>query len=399
VRGYFRIRGIDLPRHDLDRLRRAVNRSTAAFLAPNHPEFGFDWMMDKELSTLVAPRMASWAAHEIVATAPWFWRRNNLVANDGGDAATAYSVDWALEGNGVLAHPEGMVHWTADRIHPLFGGIAEMAITAACEAERRRLQRPVYIVPIVWKVRYAHDISARLDAEMTLIERALGLPDGGRHRIADRFVDLQERILARQMAQFGFYTSPAAEPDFFNRQSAFRAYLVAELQARYRVQLGESTDRTIHRLARAIAARRRNDAHDAEARLDAQHVREAARLGGFSRDVYDTPVLTQEQIAESLQRIRAALMRDGLRTTVHNYLPTPFGRRIAHVRVPEPIRVEPVRDTGDEGERRACVADLTREARARMQAALDSINAEIAADVLALSHPNPFAAHGAARAA
>src|SRR5437588_289389 len=70
VRGHFRIQSVDIPAADRDRLRQAVNERTAAFLTPNHPEFGFDWMMDKEISTFVAPQMASWAAHEIVATAP-----------------------------------------------------------------------------------------------------------------------------------------------------------------------------------------------------------------------------------------------------------------------------------------------------------------------------------------
>ena len=81
IRGYFWLREFDLPLPDLDRLQRAVNPDTAAFLGPNHPEFGFDWMMDKEISTRIAPRMASWAAANIIATAPGFWLRNNLIAN------------------------------------------------------------------------------------------------------------------------------------------------------------------------------------------------------------------------------------------------------------------------------------------------------------------------------
>src|SRR4051812_9375568 len=65
VRGRFWLRSIDFPEPDRERLRRAVNPGTAAFVAPNHPEFGFDWMMDKEISTMVAPRMASWATHDV----------------------------------------------------------------------------------------------------------------------------------------------------------------------------------------------------------------------------------------------------------------------------------------------------------------------------------------------
>ena len=100
LRGYCRIRHIDLPADDRARLEGAVNPGTAAFLAPNHPEFGADWLIDKEISTLVAPRMASWASSAIVNAAPRFWGMNNLVANDGGSAAKDYSVECALAGDG-----------------------------------------------------------------------------------------------------------------------------------------------------------------------------------------------------------------------------------------------------------------------------------------------------------
>src|SRR5213075_1553014 len=46
VRGRFRIRALDFPASDRERLRAVVNDRTAAFIAPNHPEFGLDWMMD-----------------------------------------------------------------------------------------------------------------------------------------------------------------------------------------------------------------------------------------------------------------------------------------------------------------------------------------------------------------
>src|SRR3954471_11214008 len=134
IRGYFWLREFDLPQPDLERLQRAARPDTAAFLGPNHPEFGFDWMMDKEISTRVAPKMASWASHQIVATAPAFWLRNNLVSHNGGQAAVNHSVDWALRGNGVLLHPEGSVHWTAGTVHPLFKGFADMACAAARRA-------------------------------------------------------------------------------------------------------------------------------------------------------------------------------------------------------------------------------------------------------------------------
>jgi hypothetical protein len=386
VRGHFRIREIDFPRADRERLTRAVNKNTAAFIAPNHPEFGLDWMIDKEISTAVAPRMASWAAREIVGVAPAFWSRNNLVSNDGGDAAIDHSVRWALAGNGVLLHPEGSVHWTGGHVHPLFSGIAEMATEAA---RRAKAGRPVFIAPIVWRLRYVGDVSSALHSEMTTVERELGLERGDENDVAERFRALQEGVLARQMRLHGH--DPRGL-DFFDRQDAFREELVGELFARYAVERTSSTDRDLYRLKRAVnASRSRNVA-------DGQRVGEAVRLAGFTRAYYGTPVLSQEQIFESLKRLRAALVCRGVRNAVHNYLPTPYGPRVLHIRVPEPVLVDPLRTQGEIGDRAAYVDELLAEVRSRMQAALDALGRErcparsvgIEAPTSDLSRPNPF---------
>lgn len=357
VRGYFWVRHLDLPEPDLERLRRAVNPGTAAFIGPNHPEFGLDWMVDKELSTRVAPRMASWAASEIIRTAPAFWLRNNLIANTGGRDAMRFSVDRALAREAVLLHPEGSVHWTAGKIHPLFGGIAEMACAAARSPEAAG--RPVYIVPIVWRIVYATDISAALHAEMERIERYLGLPAGESPNVQQRFLALQEGILLRQMRVFGFDPNWVTGLDFFARQDAFRDWLIEDLEMRHSVEPAESIDRLLARLKRAIPR---------EAASDRAKVEEAIRLGGFSRDVYPVVPLSQEQMAESLKRHRATLVRHGWKNIVHNYLPTPLGPRTVHVRVPEPLLVDPARAArGGDDYAKSLVTTM----RDRMQSALE----------------------------
>ena len=385
LRGYLRVQHLDFPRADRERLRMAVNEHTAAFIAPNHPEFGTDWMLDKELSMLVAPRMASWAAHAIVRSAPGFWLRNNLIANNGGAAATEYSVEWALKGHGVLLHPEGMVHWTADRIHRLFNGVAELA----CEAARRANGQRVFIAPVVWKLRYNEDISDALHAEMRYIERELALGSGDGMRIENRFHNLQDNLLAKQMKLFGY--APGVS-DFFARQEMFRAHLVADLLSRYDVEASDSIDHAITRLHRAISKQRKSAASRSSLLdMDAKKVAEAERLGGFSRDVYSTLRLSQEQIGESLKRIRSSLVRRGFANAIHNFSPKPYGHRTAHVRVPEPIAIDTMRaSAGTERERAAYVQALVDAAKMRMQQRLDAINTEIADLVTPLSHPNPF---------
>jgi len=382
-RGYLRIR-LDFPDADRARLERAVNPSTAAFIGPNHPEFGADWMIDKELSTIVAPKMASWAAKEIVSSAPGFWRANNLVSNAGGDDAMEYSIKWAIAGRAVLLHPEGTVRWTGDKIHPLFSGIAELATETARRLAERGSNRAVYIVPIVWKLRYVGDVSSAMHRDMDRIEAALGLPQGNAKNVASRFWMLQKNILAVQAERFGYSENSAQRLDFFDRQDAFRLWLVGDLESRYAVEPSDSIERRIRRLERAIRAERSRlreaagveaDPRMVQLRDDLARAGEAMRLGGFTREVYATPTLSQEQIAESLKRIRAALLRSGTTNVLHNYLPRPYGARVAHIRVPEPIRIDPERaSSADPDEREAYVEELLEQTRRAMQDALDGLS-------------------------
>lgn len=377
--GRSRVSTIEFPEADRRRLAGAVNRSTAAFLAPNHGEFGVDWLLDKEISRQAAPRMAAWAAHEIIAAAPWFWTRNNLVSNRGGAAAFEYSVAWALAGHGVLLHPEGMVRWTADVVHPLFHGVAEMAAEAARRLADTGDTRPVYVVPLVWKLRYVRDVSAGMHADMARIERALRLPAGDGESVAERFRLLHENVLQTQMEHFGFEPTSVRHLDFFDRQEAFRVALVDDLRTRYDVEATDSIERLVHRLARSAVGEG-----------DRARAREASRLGGFCRAVYGTPTLTQEQIYESLKRLRADLVKRGARNAAHNFLPKPYGPRAAHVRVAEPILVSPDAASGSAALRQAYVVRLLDRTRAAMQEALDGVNRQVAPLVDRYRHPNPF---------
>ena len=81
-----------------------------------------DWLLDKVISDEVAPNMASWAAADIV-NGPMrsFWLKNNLIANNGGQEAKDYSVNWALQGHGVLLHPELVVEVALIRPGPIQG--------------------------------------------------------------------------------------------------------------------------------------------------------------------------------------------------------------------------------------------------------------------------------------
>ncbi len=374
----FRLRAIDLPRADAARLRAAASPDRAVFLAPNHPEFMTDMLMDKVLSARFAPRMASWASVDFAKKIfPWFWSRNNLVPSDGGRDGMAWTSAWALKGHGVLVHAEGSVHWTSGLVHPLFPGLAEMALGAAADAKGR----PVAIAPLVWMYVYETDISAALNAEMSLIEKALGLPKKDRDRgpLEMRFFHLQNTILRRQMRRFG-YAGDETEPDLFTRQEAFRDWLIADLRSRHPVEEAENAFRTLNRLQKAVRA------DPAALDEDRAKLAEARRLGGFSREAYDTPTLTQEQIFESLKRVRATLMTRGWRGLLEKFFPRPLGPRVAHVRTAQPILVAPAR-AGEEGAARDSLLARVHEA---LQRRLDGLRAELSPVTARFARPNPF---------
>lgn len=172
-----RVRKIDFPREDLARLRSVVNRETAAFVAPNHPEFFTDWMVDKAISMRCSPMMAHWAAPDVVNGSPRaqkFWLANHLIAAAPRGGGKAYSYRVARAGHGVLLHPEGKVTWQGRHILPIRRGAANMALELARQLEDEHDPRPVYLVPVVWRYHFLRDASDGLRRELALITRESG---------------------------------------------------------------------------------------------------------------------------------------------------------------------------------------------------------------------------------
>jgi hypothetical protein len=384
-----KLRGFELPAADLERLRAAVSPGTAAFLGPVHPEFLTDWMVDKELSRRVSPLMAHWASYEIVNASPLaraFWLANNLIANVPGGGGKEYSVRWALRGHGVLLHPEGTATWQAERVAELLPGIVDMAWETAGRLRAAGDSRPVWLVPIVWSIRFTSDARRGLVRDMRRIEDGLGLARGDRLAPPERFAALMRHLLVRQCERLGLSRpDPGGPAGYFAAQAAALAELRDSLSGRYG-ELDRDPTRAQFHLRKAIRERATGDPEGA--RRDRGRLLELIRLSGFEPAVYDRPRLAQERIAEVLKRTRSSLLTRGLRNVLHNTLPVAAGPRVAHVRVPGPIAVHEAwrPDLPDEGAE--AKAALLAEHRARLQRALDTLGAELAADRNRLALPN-----------
>jgi hypothetical protein len=389
LHGLLRLRRLELPEADLARLRAAVNPRTAAFLGPNHPEFMTDWLLDKEISCLASPLMAHWASYEIVNGTPLtqrFWLANNLIANAPGGGGKAYSRRWAREGHGVLLHPEGTATWQADRVSPLLPGIVDMAWETAGELAAAGDTRPVFVVPLAWKLHFTGDASRGLQGEMARIERELSLPRGA-GAVPERFAALLASLLSRQAERLGLATPPAdaRSAGYFPAQAAALSAIRERLAAEYG-ELHADPVRAQHQLRKAIRARAASDPE--AARRDRARLLELQRLASLDPALYDTPTLAQEQVAEVLKRTRTMLVTRGLANTVHNVLPIAVAPRIVHVRVPEALDVGAAHAAAHDPD--AARDALLLELRRRLQGAVDGMRAAIAPVVDAHRRRNPL---------
>ena len=388
IRGLSDVVDIDLPRTDEDRLLMAVNRTTAAFITPNHPEFFTDWMLDKELSARIAPLMASWATHEVVngmgALAQWFWLKNNLVAQipgAGGAAGREYSVDWALQGHGVLLHPEGGVGWHADHVAPLFPGVVDMGMQAVAVAGQRGIDRPVYIAPVLWKLRFVRDEMRRLEREMRHVEHQLSIPPRGKD-LAARIHHAYRSLLARDAATLGIASDPLQ--GYFDAQ----ARLLRAIETRMRnLAAGRAEElpppttdagADVQALLRPVERWLRNDgANAAEGKEVRRLVKIARRLLRLTPALYRSPQWTQEQVAENIKRLRCDYCFGGWRDTLHRFVPRPVGPRVAHIRAAQPLDLR-VLCAGAGPADRVARSGLLLKLRDAMQSTLDALGDELA---------------------
>lgn len=382
-RGLTNIRYIDFPADDEARLRSACGKGKATFITPNHPEFFTDWMIDKEVIARVSPLAASWATHGVVngmgALAQKFWLANNLIAQIPGNAAAArdHSEAWALKGHGVLLHPEGSVGWHSNYVAPLLPGAVEMAREALEQGRATDPSFEAWVAPIVWKLTFTGDVEKPLMAECAYVERRLKLDDGTGRSLPERVYAIYLALLARDEERLGIVANFQAGHAI--RQQAVIAELEKRLATALEADAGQGPDELL-RLARRRLRDKSAPRTDAtkELKLLAETLARVRRVGAFA---FAGETVTQEELAEHLKRIRNDYCAGSLRDNLNRFLPQPAGPRRAHIRVPEPLAVHQF--TG-------AVDDALELLRARMQTALDAINADLERSGVFRRYPNPF---------
>ena len=377
IRGLTDIRKIIVDPAEIAALKQVCSQGNIVFILPNHPEFFTDWMLDKDLISRCAPMTACWATNGIVnGTGNFgqkFWLWNNLIAQIPGNSADgkAYSVEWVLKGEPVLLHPEGAVGWHSNYVAPLMSGAGEMAL----EAKSKAPLKSALLLPIVWKLQFSEDATAGLAKECSYIEKKLKVAGSGNP--AERAFAIYNALIDQDAASLGL--TMASGLALSKKLDVCETAACVQLGV-YLGKDGADSDplETIKLVKRKVRGEGKtpSDAGKAASKL-ADRLIKMRRLDGFA---FKNKVITQEEVAEHLKRLRNDWCVGTLRDVMNAYLPQPVARRVAHIRILPPIEV-----TGSE-----TAADLMNTVRASLQAALDTVNQEIGRTSAATSWPNPF---------
>lgn len=377
IRGFCDITNIQFSKEDENRLRSYIHADSVAFIGPNHPEFYTDWMLDKEISARAAPLMASWATHEVVngmgKTMQKFWLKNNLIAQipgTGNKEAKDYSIEHAIAGHGVLLHPEGHVGWHSDKIAPLFSGIFDMAYQAYTQTEGKK---HVYMIPVIWKLSFNKNVSKELHKEFDYVEKQLSLD-------SSKGLELNERIY--QVFYSIFHNVSMKWNIHLNTQQivGIQKQLVEQLSSMTAQALGYTQTNEIDVDIKNMNKLVKNHTHDNVKQVKAM-LKDISNVHDFTFDYY-SETISQENIAELLQKIRIRFCTKGFRNIFHKFVPIPVSSRTAYIEVPEAVCVN---DIMEHSKNKEYALQLMQE---RMQSTLDSMNQKLVAQGKVISYKN-----------
>lgn len=316
-----------------------------SFVGPNHPEFFTDWMLDKYIIGSHFKLMASWATHNIINgmgdMMQKFWLSNNLIAqipkSDNAEGK-AYSIEVALSGNPVLLHPEGMVHWSSDHISPIYNGIIDFAIQAH---EKKNIDKDVVIFNPTWKLVFNNDIEKLINKEIDAIAKELKIHIKNIDT-SSKFFELHIKNIQRLSTK---YNIPYIESfDFTHLKSNFIKNSLLKI-SEY-VECSYNNSLTLQENFKLISHQYKKDKEIKQFNIDSYPIskllHDIEQLFKFNETYYKKNYLTQEHLAESLQRFRISFCNKGLKNKFHKFIPIPLSHRTCHVLCEEPINISQI---------------------------------------------------------
>jgi 1-acyl-sn-glycerol-3-phosphate acyltransferase len=335
---------LDVRAEDLTLLR---DVPPGCLLAPNHAHYA-DPQVTFELARRAGRHVIFMATREAfdICRGAWGWCLQHLgvfSVNRGGinlearKFAQSILVDGAYD---LLMFPEGEIYLLNDVVMPLKPGVARLALEAASKLERQHRPRPILIVPVAVKYRFAEEITPALRAKLgRLEEQVLGAVRTG--PLYPRIVALGTELLSRAEQRHGVKPDPGL--DLYERVRRLRRTLLERLEEKHlgRVQDGFDFDRArklMIRIQGVLLGAHMGTGYygpptappDDPLTADLEAATLCARSVAFQDD-YLAQDPSPERMAETLTKLEREVFGKQIRTAL--------GKRRAIVRIAPPLDV------------------------------------------------------------
>src|SRR5436190_17849637 len=112
--------------------------------------------------------------------------------------AMRQATELLTTGSWLVVFPEGEIYHTNERLTPLREGVAFMAITAQRDLEKDHRQERIWIVPTAIRYSYEEDVTPKLNAAVTEMEKRFMIQPADGEALPQRIVRLGEVLLTIQ---------------------------------------------------------------------------------------------------------------------------------------------------------------------------------------------------------
>lgn len=256
-------------------------------------------------------------------------------------------------------------------------GIFDMAYQAYLKTEGKK---PVYLVPVVWKLKFNKNINQELHQEIDYIENNLKLKYSFNKNIENRLLNLFKNILEKINNKYElnvlFYNITQYHEDI-------KTTLLSKLNYLYSIDENKNGNDRVKILTKILRNSSKFDYI-----YEKKVLKDFNKLLAFDFSYFDNEYLTQENIAEILKNIRIQFCTKGIRNIIHKFIPIPVSNRTAYIKVPPPILLNDIIQQHSE------IDDIKNEALNKMktslQKTLDDINQEFVKNNKVIFYNNIF---------
>ncbi len=356
-----------------ERLQKLVDRGERVLMVANHPTHSDPQVMT-EVHRRLGLRSCFMAAYDVFLrgkACAWMMQRHGAFSIDreGSDKQSMKEAIRILkEGEYAMTiFPEGNVYLNNDRVTPFMEGAAFVSLRAQKELGEGK---PIYAVPISFKMSYLDDIRELVKQKMDEVAGMAGVQVEGCESALEELQQIGRALLGERMKECQHL--PDEEEDWQMQFEGCSQRVIAALEEKMGLEVKNASDLTgrIRRIRAAIHHIRIREVE--EERNGAEGTDQMRRWADEAILAFRTLTYATPYVAELPSLDRFAETTQKMTEDYTGKSAQPLGGRSAMVHVGEPVNLAEVLDHNG-GKLRSAVSELTAELEEAVQGGIDQL--------------------------